>query len=129
VTRLIDYEAFCGVPARDDHSRASTPYDAAPEEIASRLEQGQALQLVDVREPVEQQVSSILGAINIPLGLVSTHLTELDPSKSYVLFCRTGVRSAQALQILLSAGFLHVQNMRGGINAWADQVDSRMAKY
>jgi molybdopterin/thiamine biosynthesis adenylyltransferase/rhodanese-related sulfurtransferase len=129
LTHLIDYEAFCGVPAQRDHVSPSTPYDASPLDIARRLKLGEPLQLLDVREPVEQQVSRIAGALNIPLGQISTRLKELDPAKSYLLFCRTGVRSAQALQILLSAGFQHVQNLQGGINAWADQVDPQLAQY
>ncbi len=129
ITHLIDYEAFCGVPARDDHQGISTPWDTGPQELAERLKQDTPPILIDVREPVEQQISSLPSALNLPLGQLNLHLAELDPSREYVLFCRTGVRSSQAIQIMLSSGFMRLQNLRGGINAWAQQIDPAMFQY
>ncbi len=129
ITHLIDYEAFCGVPARDDHSRPETQWDVEPGELARRLEDGAPIVLLDVREPVEQQISRLPGAINLPLGQISLHLSELDKEKEYVLFCRSGVRSLQALQVLLGAGFTRAFHLKGGINAWAHQIDPDMLVY
>jgi len=129
ITELIDYEAFCGVPARDDHQGISTPWDTGPQELAARLKQDVPPILIDVREPVEQQISSLPGSLSLPLSQLNLHLAELDPSREYVLFCRTGVRSLQAIQIMHTAGFKNLQNLRGGINAWAKQVDTGMFQY
>ncbi len=129
ITALIDYEAFCGVPARDNHTRPITQWDMEPEELARRLKNHESIVLLDVREPVEQQISCLPGAINLPLGQLSLRLAELDKNQEYLLYCRTGVRSTQALQVLLGAGFQHARNLRGGINAWASQVNPDMLVY
>jgi molybdopterin/thiamine biosynthesis adenylyltransferase/rhodanese-related sulfurtransferase len=129
VTHLIDYEAFCGVPARDDHNRPETQWDVEPKEVSRRLKNHEPIVLVDVREPVEQQISRLDGAINLPLGQISLRLSELDKDREYLLFCRSGVRSLQALQLLRAAGFQHAYNLRGGINAWARQVDQDILVY
>jgi len=129
VTQLIDYEAFCGVPARDDHHHAATPWDTSPIEVNALMKMKEAPILIDVREPVEQQISTLPGALSLPLGQLSQHLKELDPAREYVLFCRTGVRSMQALQIMLSGGFSHVHHLQGGINAWGQTIDPTMLQY
>ncbi len=129
VTRLIDYEAFCGVPARDDHLHAATPWDLGPIELAAILQEKDPPVLIDVREPVELEISVLPGAVNLPLGRLSQHLKELDPAREYVLYCRTGVRSSQALQIMLGGGFNRVHHLQGGINAWAQQIDPTLLQY
>lgn len=129
ITQLINYEAYCGVPARDRPEDYITPYDLTPEEVSARIREGKPLQLIDVREGVELQVSQIAGALNIPLGELAQRLPELDKTKEYLVFCRTGVRSARALAILRDAGFEHSYNLRGGINAWARQVDHELVEY
>jgi adenylyltransferase/sulfurtransferase len=129
ITQLIDYEAFCGVPTRDDHHGADTPWDTTPKQLVERLMETEPLILIDVREPVEQEISTLPGALNLPLGQLSQRLKELDSTREYVLYCRTGVRSAQALQIMLSGGFSHVHHLQGGINAWAQQIDPSMLEY
>jgi len=131
ITHLVDYEAYCGTPAQaPSHGSAGREWDIEPLELQQRLQQDGSVQLVDVREPVEQQVSAILGARLIPLGqLAERARQELDPEKEIVLFCRTGVRSARAIPILLSEGFWKLKNLRGGINAWAQQVDPSMMQY
>jgi len=129
ITHLIDYEAFCGVPARDTHSGINSPLDVDPKDTAGRLADLVPVTLLDVREAVELQISQLPGAINIPLGQLSQRLSELDPNREYIIFCRTGVRSSQALHVLLAAGFQHVHNLRGGINAWSRQVDPDLLQY
>jgi adenylyltransferase/sulfurtransferase len=97
--------------------------------VAQKLRSGAQIELVDVREPVEQQVSQLPGARLIPYGELASRLDELDRQEDIVLFCRTGVRSGRALQTLLAAGFRKVKNLRGGINAWSDEVDPTVMKY
>ncbi|NMB88002.1 MAG: molybdopterin-synthase adenylyltransferase MoeB [Chloroflexi bacterium] len=130
ITQLIDYEAYCGAPVDDRQAgSAGEGYDIEPLEVQARLERGEPLHLIDVREPVEQQVSRLDGATLIPLGELATRLGELDPGQPVVLFCRDGHRSVRALQILLGAGFEQVMNLRGGLNRWAEQVDPRLYQY
>jgi molybdopterin/thiamine biosynthesis adenylyltransferase/rhodanese-related sulfurtransferase len=129
ITHLIDYDAYCGVPTRDRPENHHTIYDLEPAQVARKIEQGESIKLLDVREPVELQISQISGAINIPVGELAQRLDELDPDQEYVLFCRTGVRSERALGILRSAGYAKSSNLRGGINAWARSIDTRLPEY
>jgi adenylyltransferase/sulfurtransferase len=130
VTELIDYEAFCGVPGHDhDQGSAGMGWDIEPQDLAERLNKGEHIRLIDVREPVELEVSKLPGAELIPLGELAANLSKLDSAQEIVLFCRSGSRSARALQLLTSAGFRKVKNLRGGINAWAREVDPEMPVY
>jgi adenylyltransferase/sulfurtransferase len=130
VTHLIDYEEFCGLPAHDQGvDRLAAEWEIEPGELAAKLKARQDICLVDVREAVEQQVSVLPGARLIPYGEIGSRVNELDRSQEIVLFCRTGTRSARALQILLGAGFRKVKNLHGGINAWAEQVEPGMYRY
>jgi adenylyltransferase/sulfurtransferase len=129
LTHLIDYEQFCGVPTRSLPEDAYTEFDVKPVEITQRIQQGEPIQWLDVREPVELQISQIPGAMNIPYGELAQREAEVPQDRDVVLFCRSGVRSARALEILRSAGFTRVYNLRGGINAYADQVDHNLSKY
>lgn len=128
IKRLIDYEEFCGVPARGDHTPQGIP-EITPLELAERLNQGAPVRLLDVREEVECQIAQLPGARIIPLGQLPARLDELDPEAQWVVFCRTGVRSARAADVLIKAGFTNVRNLRGGINAWAREVDRSMLQY
>jgi adenylyltransferase/sulfurtransferase len=130
VTELIDYEAYCGVPGYD-HAAVPTENDREISvlELAERLKRGDKLGLIDVREPHELRVSSLPGALNIPLGVLASRLSELDSAQELVLFCRSGTRSQRGLELLLSAGFEKVKNLRGGINAWAREVDTKLPIY
>jgi len=124
VTRLIDYEAFCGLtPQAPDPE-----HEISPRELAERLRSG-GIQLVDVRDPVEQQISALPGALNAPWDRVELALADMDRDADLVLFCRSGDRSARAVKRLLRAGFKSVRSLRGGLNAWAEEVDPEMRKY
>lgn len=124
VTRLIDYEAFCGLtPQAPDPE-----HEISPRELAERLRSGR-IQLVDVRDPVEQQISALPGALNAPWDRVELALADMDRDADLVLFCRSGNRSARAVKRLLRAGFKSVRSLRGGLNAWAEEVDPEMRKY
>lgn len=127
---LIDYEAFCGVPANDhDEATMEKRYEISPTELAEEMKNGHNLKLLDVREPHELQVSAIEGAKLVPLGQLAARLSELDSADELVVFCRTGGRSARAVELLLSAGFRKVKNLKGGINAWAREVDPTLPVY
>jgi sulfur-carrier protein adenylyltransferase/sulfurtransferase len=130
VTELIDYEAFCGVPGHDhEEGSAGVDWDITAPELAARLQQGNHVRLVDVREPHELEISQLEGATLIPLGQMAARLSELDSAEEIVLFCKAGTRSARALELLLSAGFRKVKNLKGGINAWAREVDPSLPVY
>ena len=130
ITHLIDYEAFCGVPARASQENGlQSDCVIEPVDLKQRLEGGDEVVLIDVRDPVEQQISALPGALVIPLERLPQRIKELDPQREYVLFCRTGVRSARGVRQLAAAGFLKVKNLRGGLNAWAEQVDPTMSRY
>jgi molybdopterin/thiamine biosynthesis adenylyltransferase/rhodanese-related sulfurtransferase len=130
ITGLIDYEAFCGVPGHDhDSGSAGIDWDIEPAELAKELNEGQPVKLIDVREPHELQISQLPGATLIPLGQLAGRLSELNSAENIVLFCKSGSRSTRALELLLSAGFRKVKNLRGGINAWAREVDPSLPQY
>lgn len=130
VTELIDYEAFCGVPGYDHEQGAvGGDWDITAADLAKRLNTGNHLRLLDVREPHELQISNLDGATVIPLGQLASRLSELDSAEEMVVFCKVGTRSARALELLVSAGFRKVKNLKGGINAWAKDVDPSLPLY
>ncbi len=130
VTELIDYEEFCGVPGFDhDEGSAGKNWDISASDLAMRLKMGEKLRLIDVREPHELAISSLPEEENFPLGQLAARLSELDSAQELVLFCKTGVRSTRALELLVSAGFKKVKNLHGGINAWAREVDPKLPIY
>jgi adenylyltransferase/sulfurtransferase len=130
VTELIDYEAFCGVPGHDhEEGAAGAEWDITAPELAERLKRGAPLRLIDVREPHELEISHLEGAQLIPLGQLAARLSELNSAEEIVLFCKGGTRSTRALELLASAGFRKLKNLKGGINAWARDVDPTLPVY
>ena len=130
VTELIDYEEFCGVPGHDhEEGSAGADWDIEAVQLAEKLAQGQTIRLLDVREPHELEISHLDGANLIPLGQLAARLSELDSAEEMVVFCKAGTRSARALELLASAGFRKVKNLKGGINAWALEVDPNLPIY
>src|SRR5690349_22803775 len=129
ITELIDYEEFCGVPSHD-HEDASgvSSHDITVKELAERVKTNH-LKLLDVREPHELEISKIHSAINILLGQLAGSLSELDSADDMVILCKSGSRSMRALELLSSAGFKNVKNLKGGINAWAREVDTELPVY
>ncbi|CAN5894208.1 molybdopterin-synthase adenylyltransferase MoeB [soil metagenome] len=128
VTELIDYEQFCGVPANDHESGESalSELEIEPGELAEARDR---VRLIDVRDPHEYEISRIPGAELMPLGDLHRHLSELDSSEDIVLHCKSGMRSMQALEQLQGAGFKRVRSLRGGINAYAREVDESIPTY
>jgi adenylyltransferase/sulfurtransferase len=129
IDHLIDYEEFCGVPGHDHEEEQATSWDITPKELEARLKEGNHLRIIDVREPHEWEISHIEGATLIPLGTLAAHMNELDSAEEIVLQCKTGGRSMRALELLRTAGFRKLKNLKGGINAWAREVDPRLPTY
>ncbi len=130
VTELIDYDAFCGLPGHPlEEGSVGEEWDISATELAQKLKAGEPMRLIDVREPHELEISRIEGAELIPFGQLAARLAELDSTQNIVLFCKSGTRSARALDILVSAGFRKVKNLKGGINAWAREVDPSLPVY
>ena len=128
ITRLIDYDAFCGTPAL----AASADRDVVeitPTMLAERLSRGDDFDLLDVREPHEVQIASIAGARVIPLGTLGVEMGSLSAAREIVVFCRSGVRSAKAVRQLQAAGFSRVSHVAGGILRWSAEVDATVATY
>jgi adenylyltransferase/sulfurtransferase len=127
VTHLIDYEQFCGINPQTE--QGETDRDITATRLKARLDAGDDLVLLDVREPNEWQITRIEGARLIPVNSVTARAGELSTADEIVLYCRSGVRSARALQALRELGFRKLWNLRGGILAWANEVDPSMPQY
>ena len=129
VTELIDYQQFCGIRGEEAPVAASSAIpEIQPEELKRRVDAKEDVFVLDVREPHEYQICN-LGGYLIPLGDLPKRVSELDSSREIVAHCRSGVRSGKAVDFLRQAGFKKVQNLAGGILAWADKVDPKMPKY
>ena len=129
IKELIDYEEFCGVPSHDhEEGSAGAGRDITVQELSERMKTNH-LKLLDVREPHELEISKLPDALNIPLGQLAARLSELDSADEMVIFCKSGSRSARGLELLASAGFKKVKNLKGGINAWAREVDQSLPLY
>jgi sulfur-carrier protein adenylyltransferase/sulfurtransferase len=130
IDHLIDYEEFCGVPGHDhDDESAGAGWDISPADLSQRLESGSPVRMIDVREPHEWDISHIEGAQLIPLGSLAARMNELDSAEDIVLVCKSGARSARALELLRTAGFRKLKNLKGGVNAWARVVDQSLPTY
>ena len=128
VTKLIDYVQFCGIRGEEAPSTVTNIPEITPRELKARLDRGDDLYILDVREPHEYQICNLGGHL-IPLGELSRRAAELDSSKEIVAHCRSGKRSADAVDFLRKAGFKKIWNLKGGILAWSDEVDSSVPKY
>jgi adenylyltransferase/sulfurtransferase len=134
VTKLIDYNQFCGIhPEPKADSVNGTPVQNGisqirPIELKRRLDAGEDLFVLDVREPHEYQIAN-LGAKLIPLGDLPARVKELDSSREIVVHCKSGGRSQKAAEFLAQSGFKKLHNLAGGINAWSTDVDPKVAKY
>jgi adenylyltransferase/sulfurtransferase len=131
VTRLIDYEQFCGLRPAVEEAIVSpnNGVEITAVELKRRLDRGDKLRLIDVREPNEYQINRIPGAQLLPLGEIPRRYAELDPKDEFVVLCKMGGRSARAADFLRSVGFTRVLNLKGGILDWVDKVDPSQPKY
>ncbi len=137
VTKLIDYQEFCGLrPSVDAEAQAAVAASGGKSateitavELKQRLDRGDKLAILDVREPNEYQINRIPDSQLIPLGEVPRRYAELDPDQELVVYCKMGGRSAKAADYLRSVGFKRVLNLRGGVLEWVDKVDPSQPKY
>jgi molybdopterin/thiamine biosynthesis adenylyltransferase/rhodanese-related sulfurtransferase/molybdopterin converting factor small subunit len=126
IRELQDYVAFCGTGRGEEEG---TVEEITAGELKSRMDAGESLELIDVREPHEWAICHIEGARLVPLGTLAERLHEFDSSRTYVLHCKSGVRSAKAVGLLRGAGFRRLLNLRGGVLAWAREVDRSLPTY
>jgi sulfur-carrier protein adenylyltransferase/sulfurtransferase len=128
ITKLIDYEEFCGIRGEEAPAVTNGIAEITAREVKARLDHGEDLFILDVREPHEYQICNLKGKL-IPLGELPRRVHELDSSREMIVHCRSGKRSADAIQFLQKAGFKKLWNLKGGVLAWADEVDPSMPKY
>jgi adenylyltransferase/sulfurtransferase len=130
IKSLIDYEQFCGI--RGEESNTIMGMDGIPtitvQDLKSKLDAKAKVELIDVREPAEHAICHLPQAKLIPLGTLASRMAELDPEKQYLVMCKMGGRSAQAVALMRQAG-LNATNVAGGITAWARQIDTSMPTY
>ena len=128
IKELIDYEMFCGIePAREEAPTGVEEMTAT--QLKEELDQDRDLFLLDVRNPVEYDICKIDGSHLVPLDELLNRIHELDSARDIVAYCRSGARSAKAIGMLQGAGFRKLRNLKGGILAWADDVDPSIPKY
>jgi adenylyltransferase/sulfurtransferase len=123
ITEPIDYEQFCG-------ARPETKVGAlSPIELRDLLKKSEKIALIDVREPFEFEIARLPNARLIPLGKIATDFNEISREGTAVVICKTGVRSARAIEFLRGHGFDNLLNLEGGMDAWCEQVDPTMVRY
>src|SRR5579862_4552088 len=128
INKLIDYEQFCGVRGEEAPVMTTGIPEITPRDLKARLDKGDDLYILDVREPHEYDICNLNGHL-IPLGELPRRVHELDSSREIVAHCRSGKRSAEAVEFLQKAGFRKIWNLKGGILAWSDDVDPNVPKY
>lgn len=137
IRELIDYEEFCGLrpapsqaAANDKTEETRQMEEITASELKQRLDRGDDVQIIDVREPNEYEIARIPGSKLIPLGQVVNRQDEIDQERETVVHCKGGVRSAKAIEALTRSGFKgHLVNLKGGITAWSNDVDPSVPKY
>ena len=134
VTELIDYQAFCGLPSLGEKETEQitmndNPYEISVQKLHTRMQSNGELHILDVREVYETEISKLDDTILIPLGELETRYAELDSQKEWIVHCKSGGRSAQAVELLREHGFAKVKNLVGGINAWAQEIDNSLETY
>src|SRR5712691_4880432 len=128
IKALIDYEQFCGVGQTQEASPGSE-WEITPLELKQRLDRGDKLFILDVREPHEYQICRLEGSHLIPLGEIPQRVNELNSADEIVVHCKMGGRSAKAVDFLRQAGFKKLKNLKGGIDLWAQTVDQTIPRY
>ena len=129
ITELIDYEVFCGIPT-EPVNPASNPDEVTVQDMKKAMDDPKlSIKVIDVREPDEYQITHIAGVPLHPLSTLPQTFTNLDPNTQYYIHCKSGVRSMKALKFLQEQGFKYTKSVKGGINAWSDEIDHSVAKY
>ncbi len=131
LNELIDYDLFCGITPPAEVTEQASDWELTPAQLFSEINNGRQITIIDVREIHEWQICNLesYGSTLIPLGQFPSRIGELNPDEEIVLQCKMGGRSAKAYDMLKQAGFKNIRNLKGGILAWADQVDPSMPKY
>jgi adenylyltransferase/sulfurtransferase len=133
VTKLIDYEQFCGLRPEPQQAAQGGPsvsdWEITPVELKKKMDAGETPFVLDVREPNEYQINKIAGSTLIPLGELPRRYQELPRDREIIAQCKMGGRSAKAMEFLKTVGFTNVKNLRGGILEWIDKVDPSQPKY
>ncbi len=130
VAELIDYQQFCGIApetAQEKSLKNGIPQISVTE-LKQRLDAGEDLFILDVREPYEYQIANLGGTL-IPQNEVPQRLTEIDRNREIIVHCRSGARSQRIAEFLATQGYINVKNLAGGVLAWADQIDPKVQKY
>ena len=129
IKELIDYEVFCGIPEAPANPSAN-PDEVTVQEMKRAYDDPKlGIRIIDVRDPDEYEISHIKGIPQIPLDTLPQRFTELDPNTQYYIHCKSGMRSMKALKFLREQGFKYIKSVKGGINAWADEIDPNVPKY
>jgi adenylyltransferase/sulfurtransferase len=127
IKELIDYEMFCGIepPAQDEN-----PDEVTVQEMKKALDDPKlGIKVIDVRESFEYEIARIEGVPLLPMSQLQQRFTELDPNTQYYLLCKVGARSHSAVEFLREQGFKYVKNVKGGTNAWSDEIDRSLPRY
>ncbi len=128
ITELMDYDEMCGGITPEGTSSEAVK-EIQPAQLAQRLQRGEKLEIIDVREPYEWEIGHIPGARLVPLAQISEEIPRLDKRRETILYCKVGGRSRVAAQQLANAGVADVRNLTGGILRWIDDVDPTMPRY
>jgi adenylyltransferase/sulfurtransferase len=129
IKALIDYEQFCGIPDEPEVP-VGNPDEVTVQEMKRALDDPKlGIKVLDVRDPDEYEISHIKGVPQIPLGELPQRFTELDPNQQLYIHCKSGMRSLRALNFLREQGFKYVKSVKGGINAYADEIDHSVPRY
>jgi sulfur-carrier protein adenylyltransferase/sulfurtransferase len=128
IDKLIDYNEFCGIRGEEEPESDLHVPEITARELKQRLDRGDNLFILDVREPHEYQICNLKGHL-IPLGELPSRVHELDSSHEIIAHCRSGKRSAQAIDFLRKAGFRKIYNLHGGILSWSTEVDPTVPRY
>lgn len=131
ITQLIDYEQFCGVRGQEAPAPTAKEdvWETTVEDLKKRLDRKDDVFILDVRNPPEYAICQLAGSKLIPLPELPQRFGELDKNREMIVHCKSGMRSAKAVQFLRQQGFTKIKNLKGGILAWADKIDPSMPKY
>ncbi|HEY6167849.1 MAG TPA: molybdopterin-synthase adenylyltransferase MoeB [Verrucomicrobiae bacterium] len=129
IKELIDYEMFCGITPEPSQP-AQHPDEVTVQDMKRALDDPKlGVKVIDVREPDEYEIAHIQGVPQLPLSQLGQRFTELDPNQQYYIHCKVGARSMKALLFLREQGFKYLKNVKGGIDAWSDEIDHSVPKY
>lgn len=128
IRSLIDYDEFCGVKLKEPVHGDQVNEELTVRELKERMDRGEELFLLDVRETYEYELANLKGHL-IPMRQLKTRLGELDPTKEMIVYCHVGGRSARAVEFLRQNGFSRARNLQGGIDAWSIEIDPSVPRY